>query len=281
MTLTSTSLPQRTGFYDLTTGYFHYSSRMLGFITWLSCGLFGLYILIFYLGSLLSGTASDWNSMLPNLYIKSQTASTVGITIHFAAGGIILAMGFIQLLQSVRHSLPGVHRWLGRIYVIAAILAGLGGLIFIAFTGTIGGLVMDIGFGLYGFLLLLCALQTYSYARQLKFERHQEWAIRLFALAIGSWLYRMEYGFWFIMTDGLGHDQDFHGTLDFAMAFLFYLPNLLVAESYLRGRSAQVSKPAKFFTASMMSLAALFLAIATYFFARNYWWPRILMKALL
>jgi hypothetical protein len=258
---------------------FRFSSRALAVVTWLSCGLFGLYILIFYAGALVSGSASRWNGVLPGLYTASSTASTVGIGVHFAAGGVILALGFMQLLSVIRQRAPAVHRWLGRIYVTAAALAGVGGLTFIAVTGTIGGWVMNLGFGLYGALMVLCAVQTYRYARRRELVTHRKWAIRLFALAIGSWLYRMEYGVWFLMTHRLGHAHNFHGPFDVVMAFFFYVPNLLVAEVYLRGRSEQARAAVKVTGAAVMSMAACLLMVATYFFVTRYWWPAIVTGA--
>ena len=258
---------------------FRFSSRALAAVTWISCGMFGLYILIFYAGALVSGTASRWNGVLPGLYTASSTASTVGIGLHFAAGGVILALGFMQLLNVIRQRAPAVHRWLGRIYVTAAAFAGVGGLTFIAVTGTIGGLAMNVGFGLYGVLMVLCAAQTYRYARRRELDTHRKWAIRLFALAIGSWLYRMEYGFWFLMTHKLGHTHNFHGPFDVVMAFFFYIPNLLVAEAYLRGRSEQAGAPAKLSGAAVMGVAICLLVVATYFFATRYWWPAIVTGA--
>lgn len=258
---------------------FDYSGRVLAVTTWLSCGLFGLYILIFYAGALASHSAARWNGVLPGLYAGSHTAATYGMGIHFAAGGVILAMGFIQLLGNLRAHLPLVHRWLGRIYITAAVLAGVGGLAFIAVSGTIGGTMMNIGFGLYGVLMVLCAVQAYRYARLRQFDTHRRWAIRLFALAIGSWLYRMEYAFWFLAMHRLGHTHDFHGPFDAIMAFFFYIPNLLIAEIYLRGASRQAAPAAKFAGAAVMVVAAGLLVLATYFFATKYWWPAIVTGA--
>jgi hypothetical protein len=258
---------------------FRFSGRTLAAVTWVSCSLFGLYILIFYAGALISGTASRWNGVLPGLYTASSKASTVGIGLHFAAGGVILALGFMQLLNVIRLRAPAVHRWVGRIYVTAAALAGVGGLTFIAVTGTIGGVAMNVGFGLYGALMVLCAIQTYRYARRRELDTHRKWAIRLFALAIGSWLYRMEYGFWFLVTHKLGHTHDFHGPFDVVMAFFFYLPNLLVAEAYLRGRSAQANAAVKLTGAAVMAVAVCLLIVATYFFAVRYWLPAIVTGA--
>jgi uncharacterized membrane protein len=277
LTIEETKLPSAKE--TLPSRLFGFSSRMLATVTWISCGLFGLYILIFYAGALVSGTASRWNGVLPGLYTASSTASTVGIGLHFAAGGVILALGFMQLLNVIRQRAPAVHRWLGRIYVTAAALAGVGGLTFIAVTGTIGGLAMNLGFGLYGILMVLCAMQTYRYARRRQLDTHRKWAIRLFALAIGSWLYRMEYGFWFLMMHKLGHTHDFHGPFDVVMAFFFYLPNLLVAEAYLRGRAEQAGAAAKLSGAAVMGVAVCLLIVATYFFAMRYWWPAIVTGA--
>lgn len=276
MTTTTITSHQKAKVFDLSLGYFYYSSRILAFITWLSCGLFGVYILVFYANAILSDAASRWNNVLPNLYSDANTTSNLGIALHFMAGGIILAMGFLQLLPSIRHHALWLHRLLGRIYVSAAILTGLGGLTFIAVTGTIGGLVMDIGFGLYGVLMIFCALQAYRYARLSQIVNHRAWAIRLFALALGSWLYRMEYGFWFLLTDKLGHNQTFNGPFDEVMAFFFYLPNLVVAEAYLQGLRTQESQISRLIAGSVMNLASGLLALATYFFAMRYWLPAIL-----
>lgn len=59
------------------------------------------------------------------------------------------------------------------------------------------------------------------------------------------------------------------------MAFFFYLPNLLVAEAYLRGRSTQVGQVSRFITGTVMNLASVLLTVATYFFATQYWLPAI------
>ena len=155
-----------------------------------------------------------------------------------AAGAVILLLGPLQLIGAIRRRWPVVHRWIGRTYVTAAGLAGIGGLVFIATQRTIGGLPMDIGFGLYGLLMVVCAVQTWRHAAARRIEIHRGWAIRLYALAIGSWLYRMDYGLWLTLAKRLGHTKDFHGPFDVVMAFAFYVPNLILAEIFIRARRA-------------------------------------------
>lgn len=251
------------------------SSRLLMAVVWISSGLFGLYILAFYGRTALGGTIEQWNTVLPNLHEPGTPAANAGIGLHFAAGGLILVLGCIQLVDGLRRRWPAVHRWIGRVYVVAALLAGLGGLVFIAIRGTVGGMVMDIGFGLYGALMVLAVAKAWQHGLARRLERHRAWALRLFALAIGSWLYRMDYGIWMLLTGGMGHAQDFTGPFDRVMAFFFYLPNLLVVELYLRARQTGV-RPALRWTASMAMLASTaLLGVGTYFFTLHYWAPGI------
>ncbi|MEZ4737299.1 MAG: DUF2306 domain-containing protein [Caldilineaceae bacterium] len=256
----------------------HWASIALVATVWLSATLFGLYILAFYAGALAAGEMAEWNNVLPRLYEAETPVATAGIGLHFAAGGIILVLGCIQLIGAVRLRYPALHRWLGRLYVSAALLAGIGGLTFIAAKGTVGGTVMDIGFSLYGLLMVLAAVQTYRYAQARQRDRHRAWALRLFALAIGSWLYRMDYGFWLLLTDGAGHTRDFRGPFDMVMAFFFYVPNLLVVEALLRARRQQASPTVQLVTAGLLAGATGFLLLGTYYFPKLLGGPAILER---
>lgn len=245
---------------------------------WVSATLFGLYILAFYAGALAQGDMERWNDVLPRLYEPGTPAATAGIGLHFAAGGIILVLGCIQLISTLRARYPVFHRWIGRLYLAASLLAGIGGLTFIAIKGTIGGTVMDIGFTLYGVLTILAALQTYRYARARRLETHRAWALRLFALAIGSWLYRMDYGFWLLLADGAGHTHDFRGPFDLLMAFGFFVPNLLIAEVFIRARRRTASPSLRLMAAGVLAAATGFLLLGTYFFTMFLWGPAILQR---
>ncbi|MBN3582505.1 DUF2306 domain-containing protein [Algoriphagus aestuarii] len=258
------------------TKLLHLTARILVLIVWGSAILFGGYILTFYFVALIQGNTSQWNEVLPDIYDEKTTSATLGIGLHFAAGGIILILGCIQLVNSVRIKYPIIHRIIGRVYVLASMAAAIGGLVFIFTKGTIGGLIMDIGFTGYGILTFTAAIATIYFARARNFDQHRAWAIRLFALAIGSWLYRMDYGFWFMVTDRLGHQSDFTGVFDYFMDFFFYLPNLLVAEIFIGKYEVLKSKAAKILAVIFLSGANLFLIVATYFFTEKYWGPAIL-----
>src|SRR5262249_49288279 len=107
---------------------------------------------------------------------------------------------------------------------------------------------------------------------------HRAWAIRLFALAIGSWLYRMDYGFWVTLTGGAGHTKSFDGTFDIVMSFLFYIPNLVVAELFIRRPRLRAGLGIQFVTALVLCSVTVSLAVGTYYFTHAYWGPAILAR---
>ncbi|HEY6640977.1 DUF2306 domain-containing protein [Povalibacter sp.] len=255
-----------------------WSSRALTATVWISAALFGLYILAFYAAALIDGNIEKWNEGLPRLYESHTPLATAGIGLHFAAGGIILALGCIQVVSAIRNRYPALHRWIGRVYVSAAFLTGLGGLTFIFTKGTIGGPVMDVGFGIYGALVSFTAVQAYRHARARRFEQHRAWALRLFALAIGSWLYRMDYGFWFLLAGGAGHTEEFRGPFDAVMAFFFYVPNLIVVEALLRAPRSNASPMFRYTASAAFTVATGFLLLGTYYFTKVYWGPAILAR---
>src|SRR3546814_4305417 len=98
------------------------------------------------------------------------------------------------------------------------------------------------------------------------------WAIRLFALTVGSWLYRMEYALWYLAMGDLGTNH-FHGWFDAIMMFFFYVPNLLVAEFFIRARDGGTHGKGEIPAALALIAASLFIAVATWFFTVSNWGP--------
>jgi hypothetical protein len=250
----------------------------LATVVWISAILFAAYILARYVGAMGDGRLDAWNRDLPLLYEAAKPAATTGIGAHFVAGAILLLLGPLQFIQAIRDHAPAVHRWIGRVYASAALIAGLGGLAFIALKGTVGGTPMDIGFGLYGALTVLAAVMTPYYARQRQFVKHRAWAIRLFALAIGSWLFRMDYGLWLSVTHRLGHTKSFDGPFDIVMAYFFYVPNLIGAEIIIRTPIDRMQRAGRAITAAGLIVATGVVVLGTVYFTRYHWGPDILAR---
>lgn len=237
---------------------------------WISAVIFGAYILAFYGGAISANHMEDWNRRLPDLYDAKMPSAVLSMGAHLITGTALLLLGPVQLFGSLRCRWPAVHRWIGRVYVASAVSAGLGGLIFVLLKGTIGGMWMSIGFGLSGALTILSALLTFYYARVRKFELHRAWGIRLFALVIGSWLYRIEYGLWLGLFGG-GHTHTFDGSVDLIMDFFFYLPNLVLAEIHIRSETLHGGAVLRGVGSTILALACALIVVSTYFFTVQQW----------
>lgn len=201
----------------------------------IALGLLALLILPFAYYAFDFGQAGLRDDLASPHYLRSpQTAANIAIFAHMITGAAITLLIPFQLVGPLRRRAPRLHRLSGRLITIAAITTAVGGLVYIVLRGTIGGWPMDMGFALYGVLTLGAAIQTRHHARAGQRVLHRAWALRFFWLAIGSWLYRVHYGLWYLITDGLWSHTDFTGAFDLVQNFAFYLPYLIGVEIYLR-----------------------------------------------
>lgn len=249
-------------------------------VVWISSAIFGAYILAYYGGAIPAGTMEQWNATLPALYEPHTPVASFGMGLHFFAGATLLLLGPVQLVGEIRRQAPAIHHWIGRLYALAAFAAGVGGLTFIALKGTVGGMMMNVAFAAYGVLMVLAAVETVRHAMARRIEVHRAWAIRLFALAIGSWLYRMGYGLFFAImgSEDPGHTAAFDGWFDYVMDWAFFVPPLIVAELFIRARRSGASTAGRVGATVVLAAGAGLVAFATFFFTVIGWGPAILMR---
>lgn len=207
-----------------------------GWTAGLTLGL--LAILYFGFPFVEHGLRFGWAGLTQDLTGQSRLYSDIapanlGMFAHMIGGAVITFLAPLQLLPSLRHRLPGLHRWSGRILVVCACVAGLGGLAYIALRGTVGGWQMSLAFASYGMVVLICAFQTIRTARARRWQAHQDWAIRMFFMAIASGLYRTHYAIWFAIMGRTGVQSDFRGWFDQINIWAFFVPYLIAIELWL------------------------------------------------
>lgn len=147
------------------------------------------------------------------------------LTVHAAGAATALLVGSFQFLPAVRRRLPRLHRWLGRVYATSCIVGGAAGF-GLAF-GTTAGPVAGLGFALLGLLWIYVTAQGWMTARARRFDEHRRWMIRSFALTFAAVTLRLYLPLGAIA--GLDFEQVYVAT-----AWISWIPNLLVAELYLR-----------------------------------------------
>jgi uncharacterized membrane protein len=149
---------------------------------------------------------------------------------HVVGSGVALLLGGFQFLRRIRTASPDLHRWMGRIYLIAVLIGGIGGAVLAGRAD--GGLVAKLGFFLLSVVWLVSGWQAYAAARRGEITAHQLWMTRNFALTFAAVTLRLYLG---IMTGALG--------IDFAeaypaVAWICWVPNLIIAEWLLARRIA-------------------------------------------
>lgn len=182
----------------------------------------------------LRGLTSQAPGEVSRVFIGGGVLANAAIALHMIAGAVLTLGAPLQALPVVRRRWPVLHRRFGYVLFVLAVSTGLGGLVYIALNGTVGGWWMSLWFTVYGGAMVCAALLAVAYARSKDLRRHSAWAVRLIVLAVGSWIYRMHYAIWYAATGGAGSNPDFTGLFDQIQVVAFFVPYLVITEAVLR-----------------------------------------------
>lgn len=149
----------------------------------------------------------------------------VAFVMHISAAPFALILGAIQLFPKLRSKNKTLHRWLGRFYGVAVLLAGISGLV-IAATAA-GGIVAQLGFGILSVLWLSTTSVAIYYAVKRKIGLHRRWIIRSFSLTFAAVTLRLYLPIFFM--NGFDYTQ-----ASVYIAWMCWVPNLIFAEWWLR-----------------------------------------------
>ncbi|MEW6127435.1 MAG: DUF2306 domain-containing protein [Acidobacteriota bacterium] len=152
---------------------------------------------------------------------------------HVFGGTIALLLGPLQFWGKFRNRRLSAHRWLGRIYLMGILIGGSGGL-YMAFV-SYGGLPTHIGFGMLASLWLTTGFLAYRTIRRGDTQAHRIWMIRNYSLTFAAVTLRL----WIPTFMALGFS--FLETYT-TVAWIAWVPNLLIAEIYINRRQPQSVK---------------------------------------
>jgi uncharacterized membrane protein len=147
----------------------------------------------------------------------------LAVPLHFAGGGLALALGAFQLNASLRSRRLQLHRVLGRIYVVSVLIGGVSGLR-LAISSQ-GGMIAHVGFGLLACMWLLTTTGGFLRIRAGDDIKHRAWMIRSYSLTFAAVTLRiylplsLAFGMWFDVAYP-------------AIAWLCWVPNIIVAERF-------------------------------------------------
>ncbi|MBF9239398.1 DUF2306 domain-containing protein [Hymenobacter sp. BT683] len=115
----------------------------------------------------------------------------LGFYVHITTSLVVLVAGLLQFLPVLARRGPGLHRQLGKFYIIGILaLAAPSGLILARFAN--GGLAAQVGFTLQCLVWWLCTWRAYQAARQRQWSLHVDWMLRSYAVTLAALALRGE-----------------------------------------------------------------------------------------
>jgi uncharacterized membrane protein len=165
---------------------------------------------------------------VPLPVMNSYFFTPLGIQIHIGASAVALIVGAFQFLKPLRRRRPRVHRWIGRLYVAACVIGGLAGGAIALYSAS--GLVAGWGFFVLAVLWVPFTLLALAAALRRDFVAHERWMIRSFALTFAAVTLRLYLP---VGAMTVGFDVAYP-----IIAWMAWVPNLVVAEIWLRARAA-------------------------------------------
>lgn len=166
-------------------------------------------------------------------FLAERRAETPWAVIAHVAGSLIaLAVGPWQMHARLRARLPDRHRWLGRTYVVGVLVGGIGALALAPRAQT--GAVAQVGFGLLGVVWLAFTLLAFLRIRGGDVAAHRRWMVRGYALTLAAVTLRLYLPL--SLAVGVSFDVAYP-----AIAWLCWVPNMVVAELWLARREPAVA----------------------------------------
>lgn len=173
----------------------------------------------------------------PPFVTALRATAFVPLVAHVSGGLIALGVGPWQLSARLRARRLTLHRWMGRVYVVAVTVGGLGGLVLSRTSQE--GLVTHLGFGTLAVVWMFATLRGYRAIRRGDDVTHRAWMTRSFALTFAAVTLRI------ILPLEQAFGLSFHVAYQ-VVSWACWVPNLLIAEWL----NARASRPARAYVAA-------------------------------
>lgn len=177
-----------------------------------------LYSLRYY------GALTDsWLDVDPNIRAVITQVPIQALT-HMLIAPVALLLGPFQFFPGLRANYPKVHRWSGRVYVAACVVAGIGGLA--TAPSASGGPVAGLGFGILAVLWVATTLGAWRAAVQRQFALHRLLMRFSYAMTFGAVTLRLQ------IPIGLALGFASYSAMSVWLAYTSWMPNVIVVALY-------------------------------------------------
>lgn len=143
---------------------------------------------------------------------------------HMLIAPIALLLGPFQFYPKLRTRYPQVHRWSGRVYVTACVVAGIAGLAASPYAS--GGPVAGLGFGILAVLWVSTTLGAWRAAVRRRFALHRLLMRFSYAMTFGAVTLRLQIPLGFV----LGYSS--YSAMSVWLAYTSWIPNVVAVAIY-------------------------------------------------
>lgn len=174
------------------------------------------YIPISYL---LYGISEGYLALKSQAVVNSKMWQVV-LYIHIITGGIAILIGWVQFSKFLQKKWMNLHRTIGKIYIISALICSMSG-IYVSFFA-IGGLIAAFGFITVACLYFYTTLQGFLSIKKGQIIQHQNFMNYSYAFCLSAVSLRLSTtAVYFLNLDYISSYQ--------VIAWTAWLPNLMIA----------------------------------------------------
>ena len=173
--------------------------------TWFAAAVAGqwafvAFIVLYFTPPLLQGDPLAMNTK-PHItgWAPGDAVGNFQFVGHVFLGALVTFSGVLQLVPALRQRWPALHRWNGRVFMLAALAASLTGFYLTWVRGSQLNLPSALSTSLNGALILVFVALAWRAAWRGDIARHRRHALRAWVLVNGVWFLRIG-----IMLAGLG-----------------------------------------------------------------------------
>jgi uncharacterized membrane protein len=183
--------------YLIRTGKFWFIAATIGQYA------FGMYVILYYAASAATNHFEIWNKNLFSGIIPGDWLGNVSLVFHILLASVILFGGPLQLMPFIRNRFRRFHRYLGRVYLVLAVLISLTGVIMTIKGKSFGSFFLQAATAFSAIYICWFAVMTFKNAIRRNIQAHRKWALRLFMVANGVWFIRVWPAAWRILNNDL------------------------------------------------------------------------------
>ncbi len=164
-----------------------------------------------------------WFHIDPRLRAVIQQAPVQALT-HMLIAPIALFVGPFQFYPRLRARAPRIHRWLGRIYVAACLIAGMGALATTPYAS--GGPTAGLGFGILAVCWIITTSAAWQAAVRRDFNRHRLFMRYSYAMTFAAVTLRLQIPIGFALG-GVSYSA-----MSRYLSYTSWLPNVILVALY-------------------------------------------------